>query len=134
VSWLGLLYSILCLSSLVQSKQSQINVPSVWSPTALNRILAYREKVVQCLVRAQFAKGGPDVMETLVHYLLLESYLNGDSNVGVWLLMGNIVQIGSPSRWSRPYLRKLLTLGQRSAWAIIETRSTSSPYPPTRAR
>lgn len=51
--------------------------------------------MVQCLVRGQFAKGGPDIMETLVHYCLIENYLNRDSNIGVWLLMGNIVQIGA---------------------------------------
>ncbi|GIK05055.1 hypothetical protein Aspvir_009154 [Aspergillus viridinutans] len=73
--------------------RTQANASSLWSPTALYKILGYREKVVQCLVRAQFAKGGPDIMETLVHYLLIESYLNRDSNVEVWLLMGNIVQI-----------------------------------------
>lgn len=33
-------------------------------------------------------------METLVHYLLIESFLSNDSKVSVWLLMGNIVQIG----------------------------------------
>lgn len=33
-------------------------------------------------------------METLVNYLLIESYLSNDSKVSVWLLMGNIAQIG----------------------------------------
>jgi hypothetical protein len=33
-------------------------------------------------------------METLVHYLLIESHANKESNIEVWLLMGNIVQIG----------------------------------------
>ncbi|KAJ5528344.1 fungal specific transcription factor domain-containingprotein [Penicillium frequentans] len=98
VTWLGLLCSILCLTSQIQNQgnarsRAQNSVSSAWSPTTLSTILRYREKVVQCLVRAQFAKGGPDIMETLVHYLLIESYLNKDSNIGVWLLMGNIVQI-----------------------------------------
>ncbi|KAJ5191907.1 uncharacterized protein N7498_010892 [Penicillium cinerascens] len=98
VSWLGLLYSIFCLTSQVQSQENgraraQNNWSSAWSPTVLYKILRYREKVVQCLVQGQFAKGGPDIMETLVHYLLIESYLNRVSNIGVWLLMGNIVQI-----------------------------------------
>lgn len=33
-------------------------------------------------------------METLVHYIVIENNLNKDSNIRVWLLMGNIVQIG----------------------------------------
>lgn len=100
VSWIGLLYSIFCLTSQVQSQEPGLSRPQnsgslVWSPTTLHKILVYRERVVQCLVRSQFAKGGPDIIETLVHYLLIESYLNSDSNTGVWLLMGNIVQIGT---------------------------------------
>ncbi|KAF4211490.1 hypothetical protein CNMCM8980_002002 [Aspergillus fumigatiaffinis] len=80
--------------------------------------------VVQCLVRAQFAKGGPDIMETLVHYLLIESYLNGDSNVEVWLLMGNIVQIAIRMGYHRdPQHFKSLSPYQgemrRRMWAMI---------------
>ncbi|KAA8647986.1 fungal specific transcription factor domain-containing protein [Aspergillus tanneri] len=81
---------------------AQNNASSARSPAALYKMLGYREKVVQCLVRGQFAKGGPDIMETLVHYVLIESYLNRDSNIGVWLLMGNIVQIGTSSCSSVP--------------------------------
>lgn len=73
-------------------------MPCPSPPTAMPRILAYREKVVQCLIQAQFAKGGLDIMETLVHYIVIENNLNKDSNIRVWLLVGNIVQIGmSPS-------------------------------------
>ena len=102
VSWLGLLYSIFCVSMQIQSKTSsrtraQNNALPGSSPTASFKILGYREKVVQCLVRGQFAKGGLDIMETLFHYLLIENYLNRDSDIGVWLLMGNIVQIGTSS-------------------------------------
>ena len=94
------MYSIFCLTSQVQCQESlrsraQSNSSSAWSPPATYQILDYREKVVQCLVRGQFAKGGPDIMETLVHYCLIENYLTRDSNIGVWLLMGNIVQIGA---------------------------------------
>ncbi|GIJ83269.1 hypothetical protein Asppvi_002088 [Aspergillus pseudoviridinutans] len=125
VSWLGLLYSIYCLTSQVQSlSTAQDNASSVWSATALYKILGYREKVVQCLVRAQFAKGGPDIMETLVHYLLIESYLNRDSNVGIWLLMGNIVQIAIRMGYHRdPQHFKSLSPYQgemrRRMWAMI---------------
>lgn len=54
----------------------------------------YREKTVQCLIRAQYGRGGPFIMETLLHYFTIENYLRRDSNTGLWLLLGNIVQIG----------------------------------------
>ncbi|KAL4780623.1 fungal-specific transcription factor domain-containing protein [Aspergillus varians] len=129
VSWLGLLYSIFCLTSQVQNQESglsraQNNTSSAWCPTALWKILGYREKAVQCLVRGQFAKGGPDIMETLVHYVLIENYLNKDSNVGVWLLLGNVVQIAIRMGYHRdpqhfrslsPYQGEM----RRRMWAMI---------------
>ena len=33
-------------------------------------------------------------METLVHYFTIEHFLRRDSNTGLWLLLGTIVQIG----------------------------------------
>ncbi|KAJ5987990.1 hypothetical protein N7481_003200 [Penicillium waksmanii] len=98
VPWLGLLYSIFCFT--IHGKRQDGGTSNLqdtgsyaWSPATSNKILNYREKIVQCLVRGQFAKGGPDIMETMVHYLLIESYMNKESNIEVWLLMGNIVQI-----------------------------------------
>lgn len=56
--------------------------------------MAFREKTVQCLIRAQYGRGGPFIMETLLHYFMMENYLRRDSNTGLWLLLGSIVQIG----------------------------------------
>ncbi|KAH8678551.1 fungal-specific transcription factor domain-containing protein, partial [Xylariales sp. PMI_506] len=130
VSWLGLLYSVLCLSCQVQIHQSsghtraQNNGLPIQSPAAVSAVLGYREKVVQCLVRAQFAKGGPDIMETLFHYILIESYLNRDPNIAVWLLMGNIVQIAIRMGYHRdPQHFKSLSPYQgemrRRMWAMV---------------
>lgn len=58
-------------------------------------LLKYREKTVQSLIRAQYGRGGPFIMETLLHYFMIENYLRRDSNTGLWLLLGNIVQIGT---------------------------------------
>ncbi|RSM15056.1 hypothetical protein CDV31_005136 [Fusarium ambrosium] len=93
------------------------------------KILAYREKVVQCLIQAQFAKGGPDIMETLVHYIVIENNLNKDSNVRVWLLMGNIVQIAIRMGYHRdPQHFKSLSPYQgemrRRMWAMVYSLDT----------
>ncbi|KAM6509733.1 hypothetical protein FALCPG4_017381 [Fusarium falciforme] len=93
------------------------------------RILVYREKVVQCLIKAQFAKGGPDIMETLVHYIVIENNLNKDSNIRVWLLMGNIVQIAFRMGYHRdPRHFKSLSPYQgemrRRMWAMIYSLDT----------
>ncbi|RTE85421.1 hypothetical protein BHE90_000046 [Fusarium euwallaceae] len=93
------------------------------------KILAYRGKVVQCLIQAQFAKGGPDIMETLVHYIVIENNLNKDSNVRVWLLMGNIVQIAIRMGYHRdPQHFKSLSPYQgemrRRMWAMVYSLDT----------
>ncbi|KAM0429995.1 hypothetical protein ACHAPT_006001 [Fusarium lateritium] len=95
----------------------------------MTKILAYREKVVQCLIQAQFAKGGPDIMETLVHYIVIENYLNRDSNIGVWLLMSNIVQIAIRMGYHRdPQHFKSLSPYQaemrRRMWALVYSLDT----------
>ena len=100
VAWLGLLYSIFCLTTQIKRQDAFRLRISARPPSTSSTILGYREKVVQCLVRAQFAKGGPDIMETLFNYILIENYLNSESNISVWLLLGNIVQIGTDSSTS----------------------------------
>ncbi|KAI1249937.1 hypothetical protein MGN70_008387 [Eutypa lata] len=56
-------------------------------------IQCYREKIVQSLVLAQFSRGGSFIVETLIHYLVVEQFLRRDSDPGIWLLLGNLVQI-----------------------------------------
>ncbi|RSL88387.1 hypothetical protein CEP51_001772 [Fusarium floridanum] len=134
VSWLGLLYSIFCLTTQVQSQESCLSRAQETStcppqPTLMPKILAYRGKVVQCLIQAQFAKGGPDIMETLVHYIVIENNLNKDSNVRVWLLMGNIVQIAIRMGYHRdPQHFKSLSPYQgemrRRMWAMVYSLDT----------
>ncbi|KAI8712742.1 Fungal-trans domain-containing protein [Fusarium sp. LHS14.1] len=133
-SWFGLLYSIFCLSIQVQSQESchsraQETIPCPSPPTAMPRILAYREKVVQCLIQAQFAKGGPDIMETLVHYIVIENNLTKDSSIRIWLLMGNIVQIAIRMGYHRdPKHFKSLSPYQgemrRRMWAMVYSLDT----------
>ncbi|CAI7624623.1 unnamed protein product [Penicillium pancosmium] len=129
ISWLGLLYSIFCFTIHGQRQDGdpstlQDTALNAWSPATSNKILNYREKIVQCLVRGQFARGGPDILETMVHYLLIESYMNKESNIEVWLLMGNIVQIAIRMGYHRdpqhfkslsPYESEI----RRRMWAMI---------------
>ncbi|RSL48148.1 hypothetical protein CEP53_009654 [Fusarium sp. AF-6] len=134
ISWFGLLYSIFCLTTQVQSQESclsraQETAACPPQPTIMPKILAYREKVVQCLTQAQFAKGGPDIMETLVHYIVIENNLNKDSNIRVWLLMGNIVQIAIRMGYHRdPQHFKSLSPYQgemrRRMWAMVYSLDT----------
>ncbi|KAL4981686.1 hypothetical protein BDW68DRAFT_183249 [Aspergillus falconensis] len=37
--------------------------------------------------------GGPYVLETLMLYVAVELFLRGDTEIGIWILLGNIVQL-----------------------------------------
>ncbi|WYZ45786.1 hypothetical protein EsH8_IX_000011 [Colletotrichum jinshuiense] len=93
-SWLSLLYSTMCIAALFKSPCPHDCVcGDISHACGQEMLLGYREKTVQCLIRAQYGRGGPFIMETLLHYFTIENYLRRDSNTGLWLLLGSIVQI-----------------------------------------
>lgn len=53
----------------------------------------FRQKIVQCLVLGKYAKGGPYVLETLILYFTSEHFLCKDAEIGIWILLGTIVQL-----------------------------------------
>jgi hypothetical protein len=53
----------------------------------------FRQRIVQCLVLGDYAKGGPYVLETLMLYMAVELFLRNDAEIGVWILLGTIVQL-----------------------------------------
>lgn len=99
-SWLGLLFSLFCLATQLKNPEIRISnksQPAVlpYNTTTPALIQCYREKIVQSLVLAQFSRGGSFIVETLIHYLVVEQFLRRDSDPGIWLLLGNLVQIGT---------------------------------------
>ncbi|RYP88804.1 hypothetical protein DL770_004596 [Monosporascus sp. CRB-9-2] len=97
VIWLGLLFTIMCLATQFQKFRLD---PGVQTPATLSieldlqkRVETFRQKSVQCLVLGNYAKGGPYVLETLMLYIAAEIFLRNDAEIGVWILLGTIVQL-----------------------------------------
>ncbi|KAF7155583.1 hypothetical protein CNMCM5623_008125 [Aspergillus felis] len=97
VIWLGLLFTIMCLATQFQKFRLD---PGIQTPESLSRehdiqckIEAFRQKIVQCLILGEYAKGGPYVLETLMLYIAVEVFLRSDAEIGVWILLGTIVQL-----------------------------------------
>jgi hypothetical protein len=65
---------------------------STMAPSAerdLQRMVeTFREKIVQCLIHGDYAKGGPYVLETLMLYIAVELFLRSDAEIGIWILLG----------------------------------------------
>ena len=90
--WLALLFGILCLS-----KQFHPNpeFPGYVDPfeEAQDSPPQYLEQVVQCLVLGDYSRGGPHVIEALIHYFVIEHFRRPDTETGMWLLMGVILRL-----------------------------------------
>lgn len=53
----------------------------------------YREKVVQCLIFGRYTNGGPYAIQALMHYVVIELFDMKDADIGVWLVLGIMVNI-----------------------------------------
>ncbi|KAL2812648.1 hypothetical protein BJX63DRAFT_421692 [Aspergillus granulosus] len=85
---------------------------------------SYKEKAIQCLLLGHYTKGGPYVLETLILYFLIENFHLKDMEIGIWVLVGNIVQIAIHMGYHRdarhfssisPFAGEM----RRRVWAMI---------------
>lgn len=95
--------------------------PSQESQTSID---GYREKVRQCLLLGHYTKGGPYVLETLILYSMAEVLLSKDTEVGVWILAGNMVQIAMHSGYHRdakhfPNISPFAGEIRRRVWMLV---------------
>ena len=61
----------------------------------------FRLKIVQCLALGNYTKGGPYVLETLMLYVASELFLSNDAEIGVWILLGTVVQLAMHKGYHR---------------------------------
>ncbi|KAJ3543488.1 hypothetical protein NM208_g3561 [Fusarium decemcellulare] len=88
--WLGLLYGIICLGiqlGVASYDHPHKQLKQNHQPPDRPKFL---EQVIQCLILGNYSRGGPFVIETLLHYLAIEHLRWPDSKVGSWLLFGTI--------------------------------------------
>ena len=94
--WVGLLFTIMCLAAQFQKSRDpparSLPVPSTeLDPQTM--VETCRQRIVQCLILGKYAKGGPFVLEALILYFTNEYFLCKDAESGIWILLGNIVQL-----------------------------------------
>ncbi|EGX95521.1 fungal specific transcription factor domain protein [Cordyceps militaris CM01] len=96
IIWIGLLFSIICLATLFEQFQQgpQDQVPGMPSKSELQDMVSnFRLRIVQCLILGDYTKGGVYVLETLLLYMAVELFLRKDAEIGIWILLGIIVQL-----------------------------------------
>ncbi|KAJ5516062.1 hypothetical protein N7527_007622 [Penicillium freii] len=96
IIWIGLLFSIMCLATLFEQFQQgpQDQVPGTPSKNELQDMVSnFRLRIVQCLILGDYTQGGVYVLETLLLYMAVELFLRRDAEIGIWILLGIIVQL-----------------------------------------
>ncbi|KFZ18639.1 hypothetical protein V502_04012 [Pseudogymnoascus sp. VKM F-4520 (FW-2644)] len=96
IMWLGLLFTMMCLSA--QLQQFSIDPHQMHNLSSVDpdpRILVdlFRDRIVQCLILGKYTKGGPYVLETLLLYFTIEHFLSKDAEIGLWILLGIIINL-----------------------------------------
>ncbi|KAI0857676.1 fungal-specific transcription factor domain protein [Xylaria cubensis] len=133
IMWVGLLFSMMCLAAQHQQSfqcfaetsstfgQSRMPPQATESQVAVDR---YRENVIRCLILGQYPKGGTYVLETLIHYFLVECFHLKDMEIGIWTLVGSIVQIAIQMGYHRdakhfPNISPFAGEMRRRVWSIV---------------
>ncbi len=117
ITWTGLLFSIMCVST--QFQQSSEDPPE----TSV-RVHVFRERTVHCLVLGQYTRGGAYILETMVNYLCGEMLLSRDADIGLWLVQGVLVQLALSLGYHRdprnfPNISPFAGEMRRRVWAVI---------------
>ncbi|ROW14929.1 hypothetical protein VPNG_03347 [Cytospora leucostoma] len=101
IMWVGLIFGMICLAALASaaSESTQGNEPE---QQRLQTEL-YREKIVQCLVMDEYTKAGPHVLETVMHYVYVETgmLLRADSSKDIWYLLALDVNLAKRMGYHR---------------------------------
>ncbi|EAW15631.1 fungal specific transcription factor domain-containing protein [Aspergillus fischeri NRRL 181] len=72
----------------------------------------------------EYAKGGPYVLETLMLYIAVEVFLRSDAELGVWILLGTIVQLAMHMGYHRdpyhfPSMSPFIAEMRKRVWATV---------------
>lgn len=117
--WIGLLFSVMCVATLCQHS---IDDPT--DPEIQERVRLFREQTLHSLMLGQYTKGGEYVIETLINYLICESFMSQNDETGLWLVQGIIVQLALSQGYHRdpnnfPSISPFAGEMRRRVWAVI---------------
>ncbi|KAL4908907.1 hypothetical protein BDW74DRAFT_187388 [Aspergillus multicolor] len=119
IIWVGLLFSMICLSCLLSDTAEDTDVEQLSL-----QINLYREKSVQCLVMGQYTKSGPYVLETIVNYIYVEFGTNPDAEKDMWFLLAIEVNLARRMGYHRdpshfPSISPFQGEMRRRLWATV---------------
>ncbi|KAE8452752.1 hypothetical protein EG329_013024 [Mollisiaceae sp. DMI_Dod_QoI] len=122
IVWIGLLYSMLCISMMSYARAKE--VPLEYEGTAPALIELYRVRTVQCIIAADITKPADYMIETMNQYLMIEYAEESDGDTGSWLLSGTMMRLALQQGYHRdPSQHSDLTVFQgemrRRVWSAV---------------
>ncbi|RDW59232.1 fungal specific transcription factor-1 [Coleophoma crateriformis] len=123
IMWIGLLFSMICLA-VVAADSSDFAHGSEPAEQQSLQIDLYREKIVQCLIKGEYTKAGPYVLETFIHYVYVEFGIRADADNDIWFLLATEVNLAMRMGYHRdpshfPGISPLEGEMRRRLWATI---------------
>ncbi|KAF5659784.1 hypothetical protein FDENT_13853 [Fusarium denticulatum] len=117
--WIGLLFSVMSVATLCQ-----YSIDNPTDPEIHERVRLFREQTLHSLILGQYTKGGEYVLETLISYLICESFMSQDDETGLWLVQGIIVQLALSQGYHRdpnnfPSITPFSGEMRRRVWVVI---------------
>ncbi|KAF7155447.1 hypothetical protein CNMCM5623_007518 [Aspergillus felis] len=128
IIWLGLLFTIMCLAAQFQRFKFDSGLQPMGCIKRDPQMMVedFRANIVQCLILGKYHKGGPYVVETLILYFTCEHFLSKDAEIGIWLLLGIIVQLAmhmgfhrNPKHFQDQGMSPFTGEMRRRVWATI---------------
>ncbi|RDW63790.1 C6 transcription factor [Coleophoma cylindrospora] len=123
IMWIGLLFSMICLA-VVAADSSDFAHGSEPAEQQSLQIDLYREKIVQCLIKGEYTKAGPYVLETFIHYVYVEFGIRADADNDIWFLLALEVNLAMRMGYHRdpshfPGISPLEGEMRRRLWATV---------------
>ena len=117
ITWVGLLFSIICISTLLQQQDASPDLASDTLDTC-------RTLTIHCLVAGDYLRPRKHTILTLTLLFALDQAVNPDASTANWVLIGVIVRIAQraglhrdPSHW--PGIRPLQAELRRRLWMAL---------------
>ncbi|KAL4736086.1 hypothetical protein BDV11DRAFT_211527 [Aspergillus similis] len=128
IIWIGLLFTVMCLAAQFQQFKFDSGLQPMGSIKRDPHMMVevFRANIVQCLILGKYHMGGPYVVETLILYFTCEHFLCKDAEIGIWLLLGIIVQLAmhmgfhrNPKHFQDQGMSPFTGEMRRRVWATI---------------
>ncbi|KAH8659853.1 fungal-specific transcription factor domain-containing protein [Xylariales sp. PMI_506] len=122
IMWVGLLFSILSMSALIQRRD--IEALGLSTEESQGTLDTYRWLTIQCLVAGDYLHTTKYTLETLALHFSVDQNINMDTSIGNWILVGVVFRVAlrmglhrDPAHW--PNIRPLQAELRRRLWLIL---------------